>query len=83
MTESIIEEFLLTRKTRENCALVTVASIKGSVPREPGSKMIVYSDRKISGTIGGGKFESLVIEESLIKLSMNLRFDLSVKFLFC
>ena len=65
MTESIIEEFLLTRKTRENCALVTVASIKGSVPREPGSKMIVYSDRKISGTIGGGKFESLVIEESI------------------
>ncbi len=71
MTESIIEEFLQARKNRENCALVTVASIKGSVPREPGSKMIVYSDGRISGTIGGGKFESLVIEESIKAINSN------------
>ena len=71
MTESIIEEFLQARKNRENCALVTVASIKGSVPREPGSKMIIYSDGRISGTIGGGKFESLVIEESINAINSN------------
>ena len=71
MTESIIEEFLQARKNRENCALVTVASIKGSVPREPGSKMIVYSDGRISGTIGGGKFESLVIEKSMNAINAN------------
>ena len=71
MTESLIEEFLQARKNRENCALVTVASIKGSVPREPGSKMIVYGDGKISGTIGGGKFESLVIEESINAIKTN------------
>ena len=33
--------------------------------REPGSKMIVYADGKISGTIGGGKFEALVRDEAL------------------
>ncbi len=71
MTESIIEEFLQARKNRENCALVTVASIKGSVPREAGSKMIIYSDGRISGTIGGGKFESLVIEESINAINSN------------
>jgi xanthine dehydrogenase accessory factor len=36
--------------------LVTVAAAKGSVPREPGAKMIVTADRLI-GTIGGGHLE--------------------------
>ena len=30
--------------------------------------MIVYADGKNSGTIGGGKFESLVIEATLARL---------------
>ncbi len=47
------------------CALATVVSAKGSVPRQPGAKMLVYGDGRISGTVGGGKFESLVIEEAL------------------
>ncbi len=47
------------------CALATVVSAKGSVPRQPGAKMLVYVDGRISGTVGGGKFESLVIEEAL------------------
>jgi xanthine dehydrogenase accessory factor len=49
---------------RKPFALVTVAATSGSVPRAPGSKMFVYSDGKTSGTIGGGKFESLVIAEA-------------------
>jgi len=36
--------------------LVTVAAAKGSVPRAPGTKMIVTADRLI-GTIGGGHLE--------------------------
>lgn len=36
--------------------LVTVAAAKGSVPREPGAKMIITADRLI-GTIGGGHLE--------------------------
>ena len=64
MTDTILDELLRARNTRTLCALVTVAATKGSVPREPGSKMIVYADGKISGTIGGGKFEALVRDES-------------------
>jgi len=45
-------------------AVVTVAATTGSVPRAPGSKMFVYADGRSSGTIGGGKFESLVIAEA-------------------
>jgi xanthine dehydrogenase accessory factor len=49
---------------RKPFAVVTVAATTGSVPRAPGSKMFVSADGRISGTIGGGKFESLVIAEA-------------------
>src|SRR6201985_1355903 len=49
---------------RKPFAVVTVAATTGSVPRAPGSKMFVYANGRISGTIGGGKFESLVIAEA-------------------
>src|SRR6478672_8161082 len=52
------------REGRTPFAVVTVAATTGSVPRAPGSKMFVYADGRISGTIGGGKFESLVIAEA-------------------
>ena len=45
-------------------AVVTVAATSGSVPRAAGSKMFVYADGSCAGTIGGGKFESLVIAEA-------------------
>jgi xanthine dehydrogenase accessory factor len=65
MNDTILDELLRARTARTSCALVTVAATKGSVPREPGSKMIVYGNGKTSGTIGGGKFESLVSEEAI------------------
>ena len=46
-------------------ALATVIRARGSVPRHSGSKMLVYPDGKILGTVGGGEMESRVIEESL------------------
>lgn len=42
-------------------AIVTVVSAKGSVPRGPGAKMLVYFDRRIVGSIGGGCSEAAVI----------------------
>ncbi len=42
-------------------AVVTVIAAKGSVPRGPGAKMLVYADRRIIGSIGGGCSESEVI----------------------
>ena len=65
MDDPLLEELIAARRARAACAVVTIAATKGSVPREPGSKMIVYGNGKTSGTIGGGKFESLVSEETL------------------
>ena len=43
--------------------LATMVEASGHTPRDPGAKMIVYPDGTISGTIGGGNFEKLVIED--------------------
>src|SRR5712671_1266461 len=52
-------------KERTPFAVVTIAATTGSVPRAAGSKMFVYADGRSSGTIGGGKFESLVIADAV------------------
>ena len=68
MTDWLLEELAAARRARTSCALVTVAATKGSVPRAAGSKMLVYTDGKASGTIGGGKFESLVIKDAQLQI---------------
>lgn len=64
MTDALLDELRAARQTRRTCALVTVAEIKGSVPRAAGAKMLVYLDGLTSGTIGGGKFEALAIADA-------------------
>ncbi len=44
-----------------SCVLVTIIAHKGSSPRSGGSRMVVYPDRTIHGTIGGGKLEAEII----------------------
>lgn len=65
------------KKNLENgiySALVTVTSVKGSTPSSLGDLMLVNTDKSIIGTIGGGKLEADVIENSLecIKTSVDL-----------
>lgn len=46
----------------EPCALVTVTRTTGSVPRHPGSKMLIGADGALAaGTIGGGEMENRAI----------------------
>ena len=73
MGDDLLRELLDARARRERCALVTVAAARGSTPREAGAKMLVYADGRISGTVGGGKLESLIMEASLAALSANAR----------
>lgn len=46
------------------CAVATVVESSGSTPRKPGSRMIVFPDGSIEGTVGGGALEKSVIEEA-------------------
>jgi len=45
-------------------ALCTVVRSRGSTPRHATSKMLVYTDGHILGTVGGGELESRVIAEA-------------------
>ncbi len=49
-------------------ALCTVVKTQGAVPRHSGTKMLVFSDGHIEGTVGGGKVEELVREEATTAL---------------
>ena len=51
---SIVAEMLVAH---ERCALVTVAAVRGSAPREPGARMVIAPDGGFRGTIGGGELE--------------------------
>ena len=41
----------------DQAALITILSVRGSAPREAGTRMIVTGDGSYSGTIGGGQLE--------------------------
>jgi xanthine dehydrogenase accessory factor len=52
---------------RTPCVIVTVLSVRGHAPREPGAKMIVTLE-EVFGTIGGGNLEAMAIERARGKL---------------
>ena len=52
-------------RNNEAGALCTIIRSKGSTPRHVTSKMLVYPDGHIIGTVGGGEVENRVIKEAL------------------
>lgn len=46
-------------------ALATVIQARGAVPRHAGSKMIIFADGRIEGSVGGGEMESRVVREAI------------------
>jgi xanthine dehydrogenase accessory factor len=62
---SLLAELLDAQAKGTPIVLATVVKARGSVPRHAGSKMLIYADGNIRGTIGGGEMESRVIEEAL------------------
>ena len=51
--------------SNETGVLCTIVRSQGSTPRHAGSKMVVYPDGHILGTIGGGELENRIISEAL------------------
>ena len=64
----IVTELLAAQQAGEPVVLATVIKARGSVPRHSGTKMLVFGDGRISGTIGGGEMESRVVDEALLAL---------------
>ena len=80
-----IEKLSELRAAGRACALVVVTDVKGSVPREPGARMIVADGELAYGTIGGGNLELLALEHAARLLdqgaarSESVRYPLSEK----
>lgn len=55
----------------KSLALCTVVATTGSTPRKAGAKMLVFPDKTINGTIGGGSVEKEVIEKAIELLNSN------------
>ena len=55
----------LLNKINHNCAMVTVIEKAGSAPRGEGSKMLVFDNGKVLGTIGGGTLEYVAINKAI------------------
>lgn len=61
---AVFEAALLAQREGRPAALATVIQVQGSVPRQPGSKMLVWADGRIVGTVGGGEVEAQTIREA-------------------
>src|SRR5215475_3015623 len=74
---SIYQALAELEENNESAALCTVVRSEGSTPRHVGSKMLVYSDGKFVGTVGGGELESRVIKAALESLNNSKAQNLS------
>ncbi len=83
MNESlaVFEAVLKAQQAGLPAVLATVIRTQGSVPRQAGSKMLVWPDGRIEGTVGGGQMEAFVIQESQAAIQSGetkmLRYDLA------
>lgn len=61
---AVFEAVITAQRENKLAALATVIETQGSVPRQAGSKMLVWPDGQIVGTVGGGQMEAYVIAEA-------------------
>ena len=78
---SIFQALAQLEQTHQPVALCTVVKTSGSTPRHSTSKMLVYPDGHILGTVGGGELENRVLKEALASLqdgkARNLAYSMS------
>ena len=67
------------KNTNLRAAVCIVVETKGSTPRKAGSKMIVYEDGSIFGSIGGGTVEKEVAEKTLELIALGKPVKCSLK----
>ena len=63
--DDIYEAIARLRRRGEKAVLATIVSTRGSTPRKESAKMLVLTNGKIIGTVGGGSIEHQVYKEAL------------------
>ena len=64
MNSQVLTELPRLLERHGRLAMATIVSAVGSTPRETTARMLVLPDGSTQGTIGGGKFESLVVADA-------------------
>jgi len=59
-------------QNNKTAVLCVITQTEGSTPRKAGSKMLVFPDGTISGTVGGGSIEKQCIEDALGMMNSDL-----------
>jgi xanthine dehydrogenase accessory factor len=62
--ERVLRELSDAVQNGQPVVLATIVATNRSVPRHAGTKMLVFPDGRLTGTVGGGEMESRVIEEA-------------------
>ena len=62
--ERVLRELAAAVESKRRVVLATVVATRRSVPRHAGTKMLIYPDGHLVGTVGGGEMESRVIDEA-------------------
>jgi len=79
--EEIFQEITKIRSEGGSAALATVVQVKGSTPREVGSKILIKGNGAVIGSIGGGTLEATICREAMSVLregkAKMLHFDLT------
>jgi xanthine dehydrogenase accessory factor len=65
----VLQAVLEAKRTGAGGVLATIIRDQGSVPRHAGTKMFVFSNGSITGTVGGGDMENRVIAHAKTMLS--------------
>ena len=61
---------------KQPMVMTTIVGKKGSAPRGVGARMLVAADGTMTGTIGGGAIEHLVLQKACIMLEEEKEFAL-------
>jgi xanthine dehydrogenase accessory factor len=69
--DDIYEAIVNLRHRGGKAVLATIVNTRGSAPRKEGAKMLVHSDGRIVGTVGGGDLEHQIVRRALQLLDGN------------
>ena len=62
--EHILIQLAQAISTKEPAALVTVIEAKGASPAKVGAQIVLFQNGTTTGTVGGGKLESSILEDA-------------------
>jgi len=80
MELELVNKLVEAEKEENSVVLATVIKSHGSSPRAEGAQMLVWPDKSIAGTIGGGPAEAEIIEKSIELLKTKQTEPLKIHF---